>query len=223
MMTTDTRRLLEFGYTKLAGLSDDAVKAQYEAAFDADPVNGFRFGHHIKNRAFAGKLFTKAASLAPASALEDFDSYAYVVPRKPLYEIKADSEFEKTMSAQIAEGVRGALAQAQRKGDLDYVSELQAKDQGQKLEEAKRLRAEYQAEQRLYPWARDVLMEAARRAPEMTLAFCEKQKKADIPWLIDISIVAEENLPVTRGQRGGVLRALAERREMDTRRGVGGR
>ncbi len=167
-MTTNTRQFHEFGYTQLAGLSDDAVKAQYEAAFNADPVNGFRFGHHIKNRAFAGEFFKKAAPLAPASAFADMQSYGYVLQRNALYEIKDDGEFEKALRLQITEGINGYIAEAKSKGEMKRVEELQEfkVDDIIKQQEYAKHRKDYQAEQQLYPWLKDVLVAAAAASPQ---------------------------------------------------------
>ncbi len=193
-MTTNTRQFHEFGYTQLASLADDAVKAQYEAAFDADPVNGFRFGHHIKNRGFAGELFKKAAALAPASAFADMQSYGFKLSVDALSEIRDDATLAATMRKSLTDNQEHAVAKAEKdakaqiaqlekqaKGGapeafqisaiLERVGQVKKFDlEGHiaaKTANAMEQRAVYQKEQATYPWLEDVLVTAAAASPKV--------------------------------------------------------
>lgn len=54
---------LEFPHAGVAAMSATNLEAAYSNAFKADPVNGFRFGYHLKHLPFAGMLFKKLQQL----------------------------------------------------------------------------------------------------------------------------------------------------------------
>ncbi len=193
-MTTNTRQFHEFGFTKLADLSEAEVEAKYKDAFNADPVNGFRFGDHIKNRAFAGEFFKKAASLAPASAFADMQSYGFKLSVDALSEIRDDATLaatvrkaltdnqehavdkaEKDAKAQIAQLEKQAKGGAPEVYQISAILERVGKVKKFDLEghiaamtaNVMKQRAVYQKEQATYPWLEDVLVTAAAASPKV--------------------------------------------------------
>ena len=222
-MTTSTRQFHEFGFSRLATLPDDDVKAEYEAAFKADPVNGLRFGYHIQNRAFAGELFKQAARVAPASAFADMHSYGFKLPVNGLYEIRDDAQFKETLRTALLSNHADAIAKAEKdaasafeklgRQGLDTASMAhQTSVINEQLSIVKRLdvkafiakqtvealaqRKEYQENQAAYPWLAEVLVEAAMASPAAAKAYENHWK--DLPFAAAITEAiasAERPLP----------------------------
>lgn len=219
-MTTSTRQFHEFGFSRFAALPDDDVKAEYEAAFKADPVNGLRFGYHIQNRAFAGELFKQAARVAPASAFADMHSYGFKLPVNRLYEIRDDAQFKETLRTALLSNHADAIAKAEkdarsafeklgRQGSMAHQTSLiyEQLSKVKKLDveafiakqtvEAFAQRKEYQENQAAYPWLAEVLVEAAMASPAAAKAYENHWK--DLPFAAAITqaiTTAERPLPV---------------------------